>query len=29
MERAKPIKTVDNVEQMAQIVARLKAHANG
>jgi hypothetical protein len=29
MERAKPIKTVDNVEQMAQIVARLKAHTNG
>jgi hypothetical protein len=28
MERAKPVKTVDNVEQMAQIVARLKAHAN-
>jgi hypothetical protein len=29
MERAKPTKTIDNVEQMAQIVARLKAHANG
>ena len=29
MERAKPVKTSDNVEQMAQIVARLKAHANG
>ncbi len=29
MERAKPTKTVDNVEQMAQIVARLKAHTNG
>jgi hypothetical protein len=29
MERAKPVKTIDNVEQMAQIVARLKAHANG
>ena len=29
LERAKPVKTVDNVEQMAQIVARLKAHANG
>ena len=28
MERAKPVKTIDNVEQMAQIVARLKAHAN-
>lgn len=29
MERAKPIKTVDNVEAMADIVRRLKAHANG
>ena len=29
MERAKPIKTVDNVEAMAQIVARIKAHVNG
>ena len=29
MERAKPTKTVDNVEAMAQIVARLKAHTNG
>jgi hypothetical protein len=29
MERAKPIKTVDNVEAMADIVRRLKAHSNG
>jgi len=29
MERAKPTKTVDNVEAMADIVKRLKAHANG
>ena len=29
MERAKPTKTVDNVEAMAQIVARIKAHVNG
>lgn len=29
MERAKPVKTVDNVEAMADIVRRLKAHANG
>lgn len=29
MQRAKPTKTVDNVEQLAQIVARLKAHTNG
>jgi hypothetical protein len=29
MERAKPIKTVDNVEAMAEVVRRLKAHANG
>lgn len=29
MERAKPIKTVDNVEAMADIVRRLKSHANG
>lgn len=29
MERAKPAKTVDNVEAMAEIVRRLKAHANG
>jgi hypothetical protein len=28
MERAKPVKTVDNIEAMAQVVARLKAHAN-
>jgi hypothetical protein len=28
MERAKPVKTIDNVEAMAQVVARLKAHAN-
>ena len=28
MERAKPVKTVDNVEAMAQIVARIKAHSN-
>jgi uncharacterized protein YmfQ (DUF2313 family) len=30
MERAKPIKTVDNVEAMAETVRRLKAaHSNG
>ncbi len=29
MERQKPTKTVDNVEAMAEIVRRLKAHANG
>ena len=29
MERAKPVKTVDNVEAMADIVRRLKAHSNG
>jgi hypothetical protein len=29
MERAKPTKTVDNVEAMADIVRRLKAHNNG
>ena len=29
MERAKPTKTVDNVEAMAQVVARLKAHTKG
>lgn len=29
MERAKPIKTVDNVEAMAEIVHRLKARNNG
>ena len=28
MERAKPVKTIDNIEAMAQVVARLKAHAN-
>jgi hypothetical protein len=29
MERAKPNKTVDNIEAMAEVVRRLKAHANG
>lgn len=29
MERAKPTKTVDNVEAMVAVVARLKAHNNG
>lgn len=29
MERAKPVKTVDNVEAMAEVVRRLKSHANG
>ena len=29
MERRKPSKTVDNVEAMAEIVRRLKAHNNG
>jgi hypothetical protein len=29
MERAKPAKTVDNVEALADIVRRLKAHTNG
>ena len=29
MERAKPTKTVDNIEAMAEVVRRLKAHANG
>ncbi len=29
MERAKPTKTVDNVEAMAEVVRRLKAHHNG
>jgi hypothetical protein len=29
MERAKPTKNVDNVEAMAEVVRRLKAHANG
>lgn len=28
MERAKPIKTIDNVEAMADIVRRIKAHTN-
>lgn len=28
MERAKPVKTVDNVEAMADIARRLKAHVN-
>jgi hypothetical protein len=29
MQRAKPTKTVDNVEAMADFVRRLKAHTNG
>lgn len=29
MERAKPTKTVDNVEAMAEFVRRLKSHASG
>jgi len=29
MDRAKPSKTVDNVEAMAEVVRRLKAHTNG
>ena len=29
MERAKPAKTVDNIEAMAEVVRRLKAHTNG
>jgi hypothetical protein len=29
MERAKPTKTVDNVEAMAEFVRRLKAHVDG
>jgi hypothetical protein len=29
MERAKPVKTIDNIEAMADIVRRLKAHNNG
>jgi len=29
MERAKPAKTVDNVEAMAEFVRRLKSHDNG
>lgn len=28
MERAKPVKTVDNVEAMAEVVRRIKAHTN-
>lgn len=28
MERAKPTKTVDNVEAMAEVVRRIKAHTN-
>ena len=28
MERAKPSKTVDNIEKMAEIVAQIKAHTN-
>ena len=29
MKRAKPTKTVDNIEAMAEVVRRLKAHTNG
>ena len=29
MERKKPTKTVDNVEAMAEVVRRLKAHTQG
>ena len=29
MQRAKPTKTVDNVEAMAEVVKRIKAHNNG
>jgi len=29
MERSKPVRKVDNVEAMADIVRRLKAHTNG
>ena len=29
MQRAKPTKTVDNVEAMAEVVRRIKAHTNG
>jgi hypothetical protein len=29
MERAKPIKTIDNIEAMADVVRRLKAHTQG
>jgi hypothetical protein len=28
MERAKPKKSIDNVEQLVQLVSKLKAHAN-
>ena len=28
MERSRPTKTVDNVEAMAEVVRRIKAHAN-
>jgi hypothetical protein len=28
MERAKPTKSVDNIERMAEIVAQIKAHTN-
>lgn len=28
MERAKPVKTIDSVEAMADVVRRIKAHAN-
>lgn len=28
MERAKPVKSVDNIEAMAEVVRRLKAHVN-
>lgn len=29
MERAKPTKTVDNIEAMAEVVRRLKTHTQG
>lgn len=29
MERSKPTKTIDNIEAMADVVRRIKAHANG
>jgi hypothetical protein len=29
MERAKPVKTIDNVEAMADIVRRIKSHNGG
>lgn len=29
MERAKPVKNVDNIEAMAEVVRRLKAHVSG